>query len=372
MSSKSATEVSRRRFLRNVALGSAGATLFDAATGDVAASDRQDVDCDTLPRVEAQREEFEILCRAVLEAYDSLDLQTYLSFLTDDVSQQDATIGDLDAFAGNPPSARCSVFPRSQLEQVLTPFFERFRITAGGLSKFMYASGSAQYGGAAETKVLANTYFRGGLDELAYFEIKNGKFSRRNDYWDSAQLTPEDIAFLHPGGVPRLSCEPGPVAGEVANAATEMVDFARALHRALSAGDVGRVLQFFDDSAQLLHPLLHTGPGTYGPFNRGIKVQGLRAIGRFFRAVLPVLPDGKSSTLVHITGGASGGAFEWKAAGIYSSQGLSRTGIAGATAIDLFGSKIQRMSVKFDTLQMTPQQRGAIARALGGECLVVS
>jgi hypothetical protein len=367
---KSVTEVSRRKFLRNVALGSAGATLLDPS--DARANDRQDSACDALPHVQAEREEFENLCRAILEAYDSLDLESYLSFQTETVSQQDATIGDLEVFAGNPPSAQCSVFPRSRLEVVLHPFFEHFRVTTGGLSKFMYASGSTQYGGAADTKVLANTYFRGGLDELAYFEMNGGKLSRRNDYWDSAQLTPEDIAFLHPGGVPRRSCEPGPVSGEVANATNEMVAYARALHGALSAGDVGRVLQFFDDSALLIHPLLHTGPGTYGPFNRGIKIQGQRAIGRFFRAVLPVLPDGKNSTLVHITGASTGGAFEWKAAGIYANQGLARTGISGATAIDLFGSKIQRMSVKFDTLQMTPQQRAAFGRALAGECLVVS
>jgi hypothetical protein len=365
VSSQSVTEVSRRKFsrrkfLRNVALGSAGASLLDGVPGEAEAHDRQDSDCDNLARVQTEREKFENLCRDVLEAYDSLDLETYLPFLHEDVYQQDATLGV------------CSLHPRSALRDELTPWFERFRVTAGGLTKFMHAYGSVKYGGVAEAKALANTFFRGGMDLLAYFEVKDGKFIRRNDYWDSSQLTPEDIASLHPGGVPRLSCEPAPVFGEVANASDEMVDFTRALHRALSAGDVGRVLQFFDESALLIHPLLHRGRGTYGPFNRGIKIQGRRAIGRFFRAVLPVLPDGKDSSLVHITGAAMGGAYEWKAAGIYSRQGIARTGIVGATAIDLFAGKIQRMSVKFDTLHMTPEQRAAIRRALAGECLVVT
>ena len=66
------------------------------------------------------------------------------------------------------------------------------------------------------------------------------------------------------------------------------------------------------------------------------------------------LPDLEMMTPydIHTVGSAAGGGFEWKAGGPYAATGLDRSGLAGSTALDLSGSKIRRMSVKFDTFQM--------------------
>ncbi len=73
----------------------------------------------------------------------------------------------------------------------------------------------------------------------------------------------------------------------------------------------------------------------------------------------------RNSQLVHVVGGPAGGGFEWKAGGAnYASTGIDRTGLVGCTAIDLFGDRIQRMSVKFDTFQMSQIQYDGIRKAL--------
>ena len=48
----------------------------------------------------------------------------------------------------------------------------------------------------------------------------------------------------------------------------------------------------------------------------------------------------------------------------YAHTGIDRTGLAGCTAVDLFGRRIQRMSVKFDTFQMSPKQYDDVRAAL--------
>ena len=100
-------------------------------------------------------------------------------------------------------------------------------------------------------------------------------------------------------------------------------------------------------------------------FNRGTQLRGKAAIERFLTAALPLLPDGASSTIVNVVGGRTGGGIEWKAGGRYARQGLARDGIRGVTALDLFDGRVQRMSVKFDTMQMTDEQRAAIVRVMG-------
>jgi hypothetical protein len=87
-----------------------------------------------------------------------------------------------------------------------------------------------------------------------------------------------------------------------------------------------------------------------------------------FDAGLPLFPDAKGSTVLHVVGGKPGGGYEWKSGGIYAKQGLTRSGIRGATSITLWGDRITRMSVKFDTIQMTKDQREALKKRLVGAC----
>lgn len=363
--------LNRRIFFRNTALGAAaGATLtsvLPSATAVATTPDRG-ADCAILPHQQAEREEFEDYTRSFFEAYDSLDLDKFISYFSEDAYQQDVALGDLSAFGG-PSDGSCSIHPKAPLRQVFAFLFERFK-AVGGVSKFNHATGSARYGGAIDVKCLPNTFFTGGFDLISYLDIRNGKIFRRNDHWDTAQVTPQDIALIHPGGEPRLSCEALPLPGDIANASTDFYRFVRALSTALASGSADHALPFFSDDVLLIHPLLSRSDGAFGPFNRGIQIRGRKAVARFFKAALKALPDGEGSSLIHVAGGSTGGGYEWRSGGITAQQGIARNGIHGVTAIDLYGGRIQRISVKFDSLQMTAQQRAAIRRALADECLV--
>lgn len=361
----------RRKFLRNTALGAVGATLLGALPSSqaVAMPSKPDLDRDISLRHQAEQEEAENFCRSLFLAMDDLDVEGFLGFFSDENYQQDIILGDFSDLLGG-TFAHCSLYPKSEFRSVVSALFARIG-RPGRLMKFIHSTGSIKYGVAVDLHTMPNSFFMGGVDLVSYIDIRDGKIVRRNDYYDTAELTPADIAFVHPGGVPRQSCLAGPLPGDIGHASSEMWNFTHALHGALSSGHVGRVLQFFDEDALLIHPLLYRGSGGYGPFNRGIQIRGRKAIARFFQAVLPLLPDGKDSSLIHLIGGATGGGYEWKSGGIYSQQGIARNGIPGVTAIDLYGDRVQRMSVKFDTLQMLPEQRDAVRRALADECLVV-
>jgi len=373
---------SRRTFFKNIAVGAAAgvtlASVFPAgaaaigAIPDSASWDREkDCDNDLLLRQQAQLEEIDDLTRAAFVAVDQLDLDAWMSFFSDDVVGQDGILGNLSDVIGSPqPLPACGAHPKTQYREFFQLMFTRVG-TPGRFFKFIHATGSAQYGAAVDVHVMPNTFFNNGVDIISYLTIRGGKVIRRNDYYDTAELSPQDIGFIHKDGIPRFSCLAGPAPGDVANASPDYLSFVRAFHHALAAGDVTKVVQFFDDDALLIHPLLFRGSGAYGPYNRGIQIRGLKAIARFFGRVLSVLPDGRNSFVTHAAGGAAGGGYEWLGGGIYAQQGIARTGINGVTAIELHKRKIARLSVKFDTLQMTIEQREAIRGALARECLTV-
>jgi len=373
-----ATEPQRRKFLRNATLGAVGATLATALPASRASA--EELDCRVPAALLADRQAFEIFCRNFFNAFDTLQVDATLAFYADNGVQEDQTLGDLSGVVGGVPQPVCGLAPKSSIAIAFNKLFEKFRASPGpgNVSKFIHATGSMKFGGGVDFRSMPGTFRTSGYDLLGYLDIRDGKVFRRTDVWDTAEVSAADIDAIHTGNVPKLSCLAGPEPGDIANASLGMLNFTRALHEALSSGEVGRVLQFFDDSATLIHPLLRTDAsatldadsGSYGPFNRGIQIQGRSAIARFFKAVLPLLPDGRSSSLVHVVGAETGGAFEWRGGGIYAQQGIARNGIGGATAVDLFAGRITRMSVKFDTLQMGAEQRAAVKHALAGECLV--
>jgi len=363
-------DVSRRAFFKDVAAGAAVGTLLPSVlTSASAATEEGGSDFMVLAQQEAEREAFELYTRRFFQAYDSFDLDTFISFFADNAFQQDASLGDLSEFGG--PSGGCSIHPKVPLQQVFEALFAQFKATAGSISKFIHASGSARYGGGIDVKAMPKTFFTGGFDLISYLDIRNGKIFRRDDHWDTAQVTPQDIALIHPNGVPRFSCEALPEPGDIANASPDFYQFVRGLNRAQSSGRVDDLVRLFADDALLIHPLLSKTDGAYGPFNTGIQIRGRRAVARFFKATLEALPDGLGSSLIHVVGGSVGGAFEWRSGGITAHQGIARNGLLGVTAIDLYGGLIKRISVKFDTLQMTAQQRAAIRSSLAHERLVV-
>jgi len=219
-----------------------------------------------------------------------------------------------------------------------------------------------------------NTFFStNGLTIQSVVDMSDGFISRNVDYWDSRELGQADITgggttsgvavpfgAVHPGGIPLSAPPPVPPGNVVlasgvdgrASASPAMVNLVRELTNALSHGSVGDVLSFFTEDALYVNPVIHQGPAFYGNFDQTIQIRGLRLLRSFFEAVLNHLPDGPASTLIHVVGSAAGGGFEWKAGGPYAATGLDRSGLAGSTALDLFGGKIRRMSVKFDTFQM--------------------
>jgi hypothetical protein len=371
-------DVSRRTFFKAAAAGAAvGATLTSALTSAAASAggltSRQERDCDDLLlRQQAESEAIGDLSRACFVAMDQLDLDGWFSFFSDDVFGQDGILGDMTDLFGLPgPLPNCSLHPISLYRAFSQRMFAKVGIP-GRFMKYVHATGSVQFGGAVDLHVMPNTFFQNGVDIVSYLTIRGGKIVRRNDYYDTAELFPQDIAFIHKNGVPRFSCLAGPSPGDVANASPDYLSYVRAFHHALSEGDVTRVMQFFDDDALLVHPLLFRGSGMYGPYNRGIQVRGVKAIARFFQKVLSVLPDGRNSSLVHVAGGLAGGGYEWLGGGIYAQEGIARTGINGVTSLELHMRKIARISVKFDTIQMSAEQRDTVRGALAGECLVPS
>ncbi len=180
------------------------------------------------------------------------------------------------------------------------------------------------------------------------------------------------LGAVHAGGVPRTAAPPVPpgivslatgVTGKP-SASPELVELVNEFHNALSHGSAAEISGFFTDDATYVTPLLHQGPPLYPNFDQTLQVNGRGLIARLLLATLEWLPDCRNSKLIHIVGGPAGGGFEWQAGGIYGRTGLDRTGLHGSTALDLFGSRIRRMSVKFDTFQMGDASYNRIRAAL--------
>lgn len=303
--------------------------------------------------------------RSVYDSLDLADVQGFLShFLQSDLLVFQDAIIDTDLQGYQQFAAGFSGL-LGAFGSVLGP---------GRSSKIHHVAGDLRYGAVVEHVFSRSTFFStNGVTIQSVVDLSDGFISRNVDYWDSRELGQADITgggttsgvavpfgAVHPGGIP-LSAPPPAPPGNVAlasgvdgraSASPAMVNFVKELTDALRQGSVGDVLSFFTEDALYVNPVIHQGPAFYGNFGQTIQIRGLRLLRPFFEAVLNLLPDGRGSTLVHVVGGAAGGGFEWKTGGPYAATGLDRSGLAGSTALDLSGSKIRRMSVKFDTFQM--------------------
>jgi hypothetical protein len=257
----------------------------------------------------------------------------------------------------------------------------------GTFTKIAHVTGDMRYGVVVEYVDGKNiVYSTNGITIQSVIDLDNGLIARNTDYWDSRELGLSDIVGpvntsgvavpvfgpVHPGGTPRLGpspVPPGPVQlatgfTGLPSASYEMVSFVRAFHEALQRGRPENIANFFTEDALYVNPLLHQGAPGYDNFDGGIQIRGRALIAKLFGATLQMLPDCRASKLVHVVGGPAGGGFEWKAGGQYGATGLDRTGLVGCTALDLFGNRIQRMSVKFDSFQMDTRHYDAIRDAL--------
>jgi len=340
--------IDRRWLLRAGATATVGLAAFpaDAFTWQAAAETQADQDL---------REAVEAFGRAYYDAKDRLDARAFAAYFADPHDYLD------------PINGFCALAepPRAVEDRYGNGMFKRIGVP-GRLCRFLHATGDLRYGIVAECANLPGGVFADGCDLMGLMEFTHGRIVRISDYWDSRQLG-AGTAAMHPNGEPRRSdgCAVTAAAGGT-HASPEMLDFARRFHDALAQGGAPAVMKFFTEDALLIHPLLNRGPGGYELFNRGTQLLGKAAIERFLSAAQALLPDAANSTVVTVVGGRTGGGVEWKAGGRYARQGLRRDGIRGATAFDLFDGRIARMSVKFDTMQMTEDQRAAITARAGG------
>lgn len=348
-------------------MSGATAVLADLTTAKAFAS-ASSPDPSSLPqeiRSQIRHEEAWAFFRSVYDSLDLADVQGFVShFLQSDLFVfQDAIIGtNLQGY--------------QQFASGFTGLLGAFGnvLGRGRSSKIHHVTGDLRYGAVVEHVFSQNTFFStNGITIQSVIDMSNGFISRNLDYWDSRELGQADITgggttsgvavpfgAVHPGGVPLSVPPPAPPSNVVlasgvdgrASASPAMVNFVKELTDALSQGSVGDVLSFFTEDALYVNPVVHQGPAFYGNFDQTIQIRGLGLLRPFFEAVLGLLPDGRASTLLHVVGSAAGGGFEWKAGGPYAATGLDRSGLVGSTALDFSGSKIRRMSVKFDTFQM--------------------
>src|SRR5580765_2895888 len=331
----------RRLFLRAGVAAAVGVAASSIQTFSFAAAAQAN---------QGQGDDVEAFVRALYEAKDRLDARTFASYFADPHDYLD------------PVSGYCALLepPKAVEDRYGNGMFKRIAVP-GRLCRFLHATGDLRYGLVAECANLPGGVFNDGCDLMAVMELKAGRISRNTDYWDSRQLG-AGASAVHPDGAPRQrdACRPSVIPGDPPHSSREMLDFARRFHDALAAGRPERLMTFFAEDALFIHPLLHRGPAGYDLFNRGTQLRGKASIERFLKGAQPLLPDATNSAIVNVVGGKAGGGIEWKAGGIYARQGLTRDGIRGVTSFDLIGGLVQRMSVKFDTMQMTADQRAAI------------
>ncbi len=170
-------------------------------------------------------------------------------------------------------------------------------------------------------------------------------------------------------GVPRFAapCTLPPTKNPASDG---LLEFVSEFQGALARGDYVRVTNMMTDDCVFIHPFVYKNPPGYRTFNADTTLLGKAAITSFLRAGLQLLPDGENSKVTRVIGSLIGGGYQSQSGGLYATQGLTRQAIFIATALDFTedGKRISRMSVKFDTFQMTPSQRLKVQKALVGVC----
>ena len=376
----------RRLFLRNTlaaAVAVSGVPFIPGKNAQGQATDRRWPEPITDEvNEQALIEQAWAFCRAWYGYWDDCDTANWLSLLlnSSETVLQDAVVNHTYHYA--------------QIVANFPSFFTKAAslVGRGHVTKLFHVTGDLRYGMVTEHVFLKDVFYAtNGYTTHSVLDMDHGKVARTTDYWDSRELGESDLVgptltggvvqpfgTVHPGGTPLFASTPTPP-GDVAlatgitglpSAAPELLDLVQRFHEALESGSVPRILSFFLDDAVYVNPLIHQGPVLYGNFDQTIQIRGKRLIERFFSAVLDQLPDCRNSKLLHVVGGSPGGGFEWQAGGLNAQTGIDRTGLKGSTALDLFGGKIRRMSVKFDTYQLKPGLYEQIRSALAANGVV--
>ena len=182
------------------------------------------------------------------------------------------------------------------------------------------------WGGAARsyaTKILANEIsafvrmvdtpelFGGELRILAAIDFADGKIVRWVDYWDGSAYPNNLYAQF------RTPAETFPTDLKDGEVPTRAAPRARRHLHGVAAG-----LRPTDSAAA--HDLLHTDVVLVDMALRTQVIGRLETVA-YLERVLDQVPYGRSSTLRHVVGGASGGGFEWTADdGVVGITGIER------------------------------------------------
>jgi hypothetical protein len=374
---------SRRDFLHTATFGAAAAGLLAVPGLSVIAEPSKECG----DAFQSRREAAEAFLRSYYASKDGLDIDSLvLHWAETGIRFEDHVLG-----------VDCA--PLTDRNGIRLSFGGLFTAvgTPGRFSKFFHATGDLNYGVISEFVDVPGTFFARGFDLMTVNVLTGGLISHYIDHWDSWQLAENDItgsgdttttpdpfsptgpknsvpvalqlAPVHANGVPRFSTPCSPPIPSPNSASAELVQYVNRLHDALSKGDSGAVAALFTENCLFIHPLLHRGLPGYGTFCGGIQVRGRNAVASILKSAVHLLPDGENSILERVIGSLAGGGYQWRSGGIYASQGLTRQGILGATALDFSGNQISRMSVKFDTFHLTQDQRSAIQDALDQTCL---
>jgi hypothetical protein len=169
--------------------------------------------------------------------------------------------------------------------------------------------------------------FGGEIRILAAVDFKDGKVVRWIDYWDGRSFGAAAAAKMRTPADKFPTNFDYDVASDGASA--KIKDVAQKLSTAFAAGDAAAADALFSNDAIFADRALRA------------VVLGKQAIGQYLARVLPTVPYGKGSKLMHVVGSDQGGGFEWT----NDSSSVKR----GIVAIDLNSAgQIERLSTTWD------------------------
>ncbi|HLH12890.1 MAG TPA: nuclear transport factor 2 family protein [Methylovirgula sp.] len=379
-------DLNRRALLAAGAVSAIGASLLSEARVE-ALTGNPNPACEDLRNREAQQKEVELFFRSYYAAKDDLDIAAFAAhWASTGLLVQDHMLG----VNCGPPGDNQTV-----IAGTFGPLFQAVG-TPGRFSKFVHATGDLRYGVMSEFVDVPGTFFARGFDLMTANEMQGGLIQRYTDHWDSMQLAQVDLtgagdptttvdllsptgpfvsvpvaaqlAPMHPNG-PRFAAPCAPTKPTKNPASDGLMEFVSKFHGALARGDYNAVLNMMTEDCIFIHPLVFRNSPGYRTFNADTTLKGKDAIAAFLRAVLALLPDGENSYVTRVLGSLIGGGYQSQSGGIYAKEGLTREGIFMATALDFaLDGRVCRMSVKFDTYQMTSAQRLAIKQAWASAC----
>src|ERR1700728_4881841 len=162
--------------------------------------------------------------------------------------------------------------------------------------------------------------FGGEIRILAAIDFQDGKIVRWIDYWDGLSFGMETEAKFRTPPDKFPTNFDYDVISDVAS--TKINDVSHKLASAFAAGDAAAAVALFSYDAVYADRALRS------------LIVGKQAIGAYLVRVLPTVPYGKGSTLMHVVGSDQGGGFEWTSHGSSVKRGIVAIDLNSAGQIE--------------------------------------